>query len=438
MSLIDPMSFHRFSRKVFSRGKKAFERKPSTWGGYTSDALQLAQIFDCTMADMAQQQQHPERVAQAVHERVCNWYLPSFENPFYGGIMTVLRMADYLYRTHCIKQRFLICGSAKKEEVRQQLTRCFEQLAFAEIIILDSSEAVSNIPASDYSIASIWTTAYALLGIHNTGLKFYLIQDFEPTFYPAGSTYAQAELTYGFGFYGIANTQSLKDVFEKSYGGTAVLLKPNIDKTVFFPDNAELPHTPKRLFYYARPGTPRNGFELAIAALKLVKARHGAEVDIVCACADWEPAKFGLDGVVRAIGLQPYYETGDLYRSCHVGFVLLMTQHPTFLPLELMACGSLLVTNFNEANAWLLKDGENCLLSMPSASCLAETLSFALDQYESLEAIRTNASETVMRDFADWDSSYKNVAAFMLAPPSLKSSDPLRAFFASQKNTRVI
>src|SRR4029077_338146 len=100
--------------------------------------------------------------------------------------------------------------------------------------------------------------------IENTGYKFYFIQDFEPAFYPAGSTFARAELTYRFGFYGIANTVSLRQMYETSYNGIAHHFTPCVDRSIFFPPPAERPASPIRLFYYARPGIPRNGFELAI------------------------------------------------------------------------------------------------------------------------------------------------------------------------------
>lgn len=408
--------------------------KQSTWAGYTSDALQLAKIIDCTPEQMQQQQQHPERVAHNVADRICNWYLPQFDNPFYGGIMTILRLAEYLQRCHGIKQRILICGSASAETVSSDIARAFPALSQAEVIVLNSVKAIENIPASDYSVATLWTTAYVLLGVQNTGLKFYMIQDFEPAFYPAGSTYAQAELSYRFGFYGIANTESLRDIYERDYGGCAVVLKPSIDKTVFYPSTQAPPGHQKRLFYYARPGTPRNGFELAAAALQRLKQQHGDSIDIVCAGAGWNPAEYGLEGVVRAIGMLPYAETGDLYRSCHAGFVMMMTKHPSYLPFELMACGAIVVTNFNQANTWLLKDGENCLLSAPSASSLAATLSYALENYEELEPLRKRASVQIFAGESGWDRNLSEVAEFMFSQTfKLSNEYPFETLFVATK-----
>jgi glycosyltransferase involved in cell wall biosynthesis len=408
----------------------------STWAGYTRDALQLANIIDCSPEQLSRPQQHPERVAINVADRVCNWYLPQFDNPFYGGVMTILRLAENLQRQHQIKQRFLICGAAQAPEVLANLVRAFPTLSQAEVIVLDTAEAIANIPPSDYSIATLWTTAYVLLGIQNTGYKFYMIQDFEPAFYPAGSTYAQAEFTYRFGFYGICNTQTLKEIYERDYGGCAVVLQPSIDKTVFYLDDADKPSLPKRLFYYARPGTPRNGFELAAAALSLLKQKYGDRLDIVCAGVGWKPEDYGLDHVVRSVGLLPYAQTGDLYRSCHAGFVMMMTKHPSYLPFELMACGATVVTNFNEANTWLLKDGQNCLLSPPSASCMALTLSYALDNYDALAPLRQKAADQIQFGVGDWDESLGMVGEFIFNPPTdFQSKTPFDDHFLALKHT---
>jgi len=389
------------------------------WSGYAFDAVQLARHVDCSLADLAEPQQHPERVHPEIGRRVCNWYLPVFGSAFYGGIMTILRLAAHLQEKQGIRQRFLICGPCDRQHVAGQIAAAFPALASAEVIPLDSAAALDAMPASDYSVATLWTTAYVLLKVRNTGLKFYMIQDYEPLFYPAGSTSAQAELTYRFGFYGIANTESLRDIYQRDFAGRAVVLSPCVDTRVFHP-GAPLPADgPKRVFYYARPGTPRNGFELAAVALRRLKDKYRDGIEIVCAGADWNPADFGLAGAVRNIGMLPYERTGDLYRSCHAGLVMMMTRHPSYLPFELMACGCLVVSNHNPANTWLLKDGENCLLSPPTASCLVETLGRALDGYADHAGLRESARAMVMQRHADWDVSLARVARFMTDPAAL-------------------
>ena len=386
------------------------------WDGYTHDALSLARWIDCDLTDLVTPQQHPERVASRIADRSCNWYMPCFDNAFYGGIMTILRLAAHLQQSDGVHQRILICGSCDPQLIARKIAEAFPVLQGIEVRALDSASAIEAIPPADYSVATLWTTAYVLLKVQTTGYKFYMIQDYEPLFYPAGSTFAQAELSYRFGFYGIANTQSLRDIYAQEYGGKAVVLSPSVDTRVFYPGPDLTTDGRLRLFYYARPGMPRNCFELAVAALRLVKQRMGERVEIVCAGQAWNPSEFGLNGLVQAIGMLPYERTGDLYRSCHVGLAMMMTKHPSYLPFEMMGCGTLVVANRNSANTWLLKDRENCLIAEPTASCLAGTLIDALDNYEAYASIRHRAAEHIRTVHGDWTRTMCEVAEFMHRP----------------------
>jgi hypothetical protein len=101
-----------------------------------------------------------------------------------------------------------------------------------------------------------------------------------------------------------------------------------------------------------------------------------------------------------------------------------------------MACGATVVANFNEANTWLLKDGENCLLSPPSASCLASTLSYALDHHDDLAPLRQKAADCVLYGLESWDVSMGRVARFMFNPPAeFQKSVPLGHRFIATKAT---
>ncbi|MFZ4731649.1 MAG: glycosyltransferase [Pirellulales bacterium] len=382
-------------------------------GSYASDALALARINGSTRADLAAPQQHPERVGRGPGAGWCNWFLPPFDNPYYGGVMTILRCADYLTRAQGLRQRFLICGPCDGPAIHARIAVAFPGLASARLTALDCAEAIIAIPAADYSFATLWTTAYVLQKVRNTGLKFYFLQDWEPLFYPAGSTSAQAELTYDFGFHGIANTRTLRRLYEEEHGGTAVHFTPQVDPTVFHGHPLRPAGGPRRLFFYGRPGHPRNGFELAAVALADLKARVGDRVRILCAGAPWDARDYGLEGVIENLGLLEYRATADLYRSCHIGFVMMMTRHPSYLPFEFMACGGLLVSNDNPANHWLLADGENCLLAPASAPAIAERLAEAVDRYDDLLPVRRRGWEQIRSHHTSWDRAFADVWAFI-------------------------
>src|SRR5262249_7526191 len=139
------------------------------------------------------------------------------------------------------------------------------------------------VPPADACIATFWTTAYALLKFNQTKRKGYFLQDFEPMFYPAGAISAQVEATYRFGFYGLANTITLKQHYTTDYQGQATFFNPCVDTSLFHPadDRSAAQSMPFMVFFYARPDYPRNGFELGAQALRQLKRRLGQRVRIV-------------------------------------------------------------------------------------------------------------------------------------------------------------
>ena len=205
--------------------------------------------------------------------------------------------------------------------------------------------------------------------------KFYFVQDNEQQFYPAGAASAMVEETYRFGFPGIVNTPGLADVY-RSYGNPAVSFVPAVDSERYHPPRTPRPlWAPVRVFFYGRPKTSRNAFGLGLAALGRLKENFGGRVEVICAGENWNPAQFGLAGKVRNLGvLGSLDEVAELYRSCDIGLVFMFSKHPSYQPFEFMASGMATVSNINPATAWLLRDGENCLLTPPLPTPTAERL----------------------------------------------------------------
>ncbi len=126
------------------------------------------------------------------------------------------------------------------------------------------------------------------------------------------------------------------------------------------------------MFVYARPGHWRNCWELASLALEELKRHLGDRVRIVTAGSWARPEDVGAG--IEHLGLLDYRETGALYRTCDVGVALTVSEHPSYLPLELMACGVPVVAFDNPAGYWLLRDGENCLLARRTVDGLRHQL----------------------------------------------------------------
>jgi glycosyltransferase involved in cell wall biosynthesis len=249
----------------------------------------------------------------------------------------------------------------------------------------------------------------------NTKRKFYFIQDDEAQFYPAGSTSALVEATYQFGYTGICNTPSLLERYV-ARGGEGAFFVPCIDPAVFHAQGrVEDMGGPFTLFCYGRPHHPRNGFELLAATVRRLKERLGDRIRIVTAGDDWDPHAYGLDGVVHNVGLLNYRSTGALYRACDAGLVLMMTRHPSYLPMELMACGALVVTNENPDTRWLVKDEENCLLAAPTPASVAERVESGLTDEARRRRIVARASEMVASEYSDWEKPIEEMYTYMLS-----------------------
>ena len=376
---------------------------------YAAEARALTSYFDFSPKDF-------NNTSRAWFKRkleTISWFLPEFAHPFYGGIHTILRAADYCRRVHGVRSTFLTpCPDVV---IRKTIGEAFPALAReCDVVEFVDDDQLASLAASDAAVATLWTTAYSVLQYGNARRKFYFMQDYESRFYPAGSISAMVEATYHFGFSAICNTVSLKEIYTQS-GGRAEFFDPAVDPAIF---NAKTRtpqprNEPATLFCYARPSHVRNSFELLSEALKRLKKSMGDNVRIVTAGADWSPRQVGLDGIVHNLGLLPYSATGALYRSCTAGVALMMTCHPSYLPFELMACGALVVANRNPYNTWLLKDHENCLIAENSPTALADALKEGLTNQALREKLTANASRMIEEKYSDWDGQMEKIYRYM-------------------------
>lgn len=400
-------------------GQKIYSQmfRTNPWGSYSHDASLFARLFDFTSEQVQDSQRIHEvyRVPLEIHS--ITWFLPDFQHPFYGGIHTILRFASYLRQEKGIVHRFVVMGGLDESVVANKIASTFPSLSGQPVSRISPDEPVTGLPSSDVGIATLWGTAYLLLRFNQTKRKFYFLQDYEPLFYPAGSISSQVEATYRFGFYGIANTLTIQQIYKQQYGGTSACFTPCVDTGVFYPSpGTNAVGEPVTVFFYGRPAHPRNGFELGAQALRLLKRRLGDRIRVVAAGDRWNPRTHDLQGVVENLGLLNYEKTAELYRTCQVGLVMMFTCHPSYLPLELMASGCLVVSNRNPATTWLLRDRENCLLSEASATCLADTLEQAVVDTSLRIRIITNSVRQVQDEYSHWDAEIEKIYHYLCDP----------------------
>jgi glycosyltransferase involved in cell wall biosynthesis len=392
------------------------------WERYSQDARSDATFLDFSIQDIIQSQRLSLDFPGKIDIGNITWFLPEFSHPYFGGIYTILRFAEYFRREKGIENRFAILGSMDENRAAELIEMSFPGLVGEDVRTFDLYEQVNDFKPSDVGIATLWSTAYPLLRFNQTKRKFYFVQDYEPLFYPAGSISAQVDASYSFGYYCIANTPTIKEIYENTYGGKAQFFYPSVDTDVFYPEEkgTNVPTYPTTLFFYGRPQHPRNGFELGAQALRILKRRMRGDIHIVSAGAEWHPGEYDLAGVVENLGLLDYKETAKLYRKCQAGLIMMFTRHPSYLPFELMASGCLVVSNFNPSTTWFLKDRENSRLSRASATCLADILEESLTNTEERVRISGNGVQFINNNFSDWVDQIEKIYQFMCAPNAVK------------------
>jgi len=340
------------------------------------------------------------------------WFVPWVPTVYLGGVYTILRFAAQFRRQHGAESRFCIYDVPpdKARRMTADLRAAFPELGDAEVTFRTppgGGPAYSHLRECDAAIATFWTSAYPVIRFRKAKAKFFFVQDYEPYFYPASSAFALAEETYRFGFPGIVNTPGLAAAY-RAYGNPAVSFVPAVDTDRYHPPAEPRPDSPVRVFFYGRPSSPRNAFGLGMASLGEVKERYGDRVEIVCAGESWNPGQFGYADKVGNMGrLRNLEEVASLYRSCHVGLVLMLTKHPSYQPFEFMASGVACVSNANPDTGWFLADGRNCLLARPLPTTIADAIGRLVEDPELRRRISANALDEVR--FLSWEEQTERV-----------------------------
>ena len=333
------------------------------------------------------------------------WLVPGFYLVWGGGIHPILRLADHLAREHRVRSSFVVFDSTDPPvvaRVKAGIGRAFPRLAGSEVHAADDRPA----PA-DVAIATAWESVWRLVRTRDVQAKLFFIQDWEPDFYPAGSASALLEEAGRQGIPAIVNTAALADSY-RSLGGPAVSFTPAVDSAVFHPPPSPRQKRPIRIVFYGRPRTSRNAFGLGLDTLRRVKEAHGDGVQILCAGEDWSPGQYGAADVLENVGMLESIEAvADLYRSCHIGLVFMLTRHPSYQPLEYMASGVATVTNENEHTGWLFEHERNALLSRPVPALVAKQVTRLVDDVALRDRVSAGGQSTVAG--LSWDAGFEHV-----------------------------
>ncbi len=257
----------------------------------------------------------------------------------------------------------------------------------------------------DAFIASTWWTAHlAHRAVRDLeGRRFvYLIQEYEPMTFPMGSLYALAAESYTFPHVALFSTELLRDYFRAERTGvfaadvpapTTVLTFRNAIATFDVTPESLARRGSRRLLFYARPEqhAARNMFELGVLALRRAVADglldpESWRVEGIGAGRAFEAVPLG--GGVR-LALLPRVDLAEYHTMLpgyDVGLALMLTPHPSLVPLEMAAAGQLTVTNTfaNKTAAALAALSSNLIAVPPTVTGIRDGLAAAIAAVDDL------------------------------------------------------
>ncbi len=285
----------------------------------------------------------------------------------FGGIQTALDVFESLSQDFA-SRRIILTDSVMVRAAD------LERFSGWQLLTLDADDTDGQVivPAGDrYSkslavregdrfVSTAWWSAYiakALLEekrIQFGGEKIdpwvYLIQDFEPGFYPWSSRFALAHSTYTSpnSCIAIFNSSILKAYFEQQ--GLIFPASFVFEPTLHTGLRARLPAHPiekEKLFvFYGRPGTPRNAFELGVMALQEVAKNPTALGWRFVSVGEGHPnVPLGNGLVLESLGKLSIDDYAGLLTRAYAGLSLMISPHPSYPPLEMAAFGVRVTTN---------------------------------------------------------------------------------------------
>jgi len=212
----------------------------------------------------------------------------------------------------------------------------------------------------DVFLATFWTTAELAMRIAAWQGKTYggtsprpfayLVQDFEPAFYPwsaqselARSTYAAPASTIAIVNSGLLATHLAGEgvTFQEQF-----TFEPRMDRRLRQVLGVQSHERVRRLVAYGRPETPRNAFPLVVDGLRAwVRNGGGGGWEVVSVGRPHPPVELGRGLRMRALGKLDIEAYASLLTESAVGLSLMVSPHPSYPPLDMAHLGMRVVTN---------------------------------------------------------------------------------------------
>ncbi len=328
--------------------------------------------------------------------RDIHWIIPDFTKGS-GGHATIFRIIRMLGKKGHKNHVWLMDSTRNGSliEAKQRIREWF--FSDIELTLGVLVPEAACFVKCDIVVATSYSTAYFARAVKNVYRKLYLIQDFEPYFFPKSSMYFIAENTYRFALRPIAASSWLaKKMLD--YGHRQVsYFDLAVDHSIYKPE--KIASNGIRIAFYSRASTGRRLVEIGMLALYQLHVLYNVDFIVDLFGMDHTsvdaPFKYFVHGILSPNQL------AELYNSATIGICFSATNY-SLIPAEMMACGLPVLDIRNESTEGIYPNG-TVFMEYPDAKLIAAKLNDII----SSEELRREASKNGINytQGLDWQSA---------------------------------
>jgi O-antigen biosynthesis protein len=285
-----------------------------------------------TVADLARQGPAPLRagatLASRTRLRVAVLVPPLVRGS--GGLTTILALVDTLADRGHACSLWLEDPHRRRHAPRRRVQRRLRD--YFGPVRAEVHSAFSAWTGADVVVATGWETVPRALLLSDCAARAYLVQDYEPDFFPASAEARWAEQTYSKGLFHVTAGRWLAELLRERFGARADWFELGVDHDIY--RLLDVDRRDDTVIVYARRSTPRRAVPLALLALAELHRRR----------RDLRIVLFGEEHPIRTTfpyhhaGILPEPELARLYAEATVGVSLSLTNYSR-VSQEMMACG---------------------------------------------------------------------------------------------------
>ena len=243
---------------------------------------------------------------------------------------------------------------------------------------------------ADVVVATGWETVPRALLLPDCAARAYLVQDYEPDFFPNSAEARWAEQTYSQGLFHVTAGPWLAQLLRERFGARADWFPLGVDHEVYRP--LEVERRSDTVVAYARRSTPRRAVPLVLLAFAELHRRR-SHLQLVL-FGEEHPMRTSFPH--RHAGILSEPDLARLYSQAAVGVSLSLTNYSR-VSQEMLACGLPCVELDSPSVRAALTDGDAVSLAPFDPLGLADAIERLLDDSD-LRARRAEAGRRLVAD----------------------------------------